>query len=73
MDEKKHERFCRVAEKRMEILIQDFQKLGNCASKISYEYSEKEVEQIFKELELQLSLLKERFEGKRRFTLNSGE
>lgn len=73
MDEKKHERFCRVVEKRMEILIQDFQKLGNCASKISYEYSEKEVEQIFKELELQLSLLKERFEGKRRFTLNSGE
>ena len=66
MDEKKHERFCRVVEKRMEILIQDFQKLGNCASKISYEYSEKEVE-------LQLSLLKERFEGKRRFTLNSGE
>lgn len=73
MDEKKHERFCRVVEKRMEILIQDFQKLGNCASKISYEYSEKEVEQIFKELELQLTLLRERFEGKRRFTLNSGE
>ena len=46
MDEVKHERFRKVVEKRMEVLINDFYKLGNCASKVSYEYTDSEVRQI---------------------------
>jgi len=69
MNEVKHERFLKVVEKRMEVLINDFYKLGNCASKVSYEYTESEVNQIFEEIDRQRSILKERFEGKQRFTL----
>ena len=37
MNEKKHERFIRIVERRMDVLINDFEKLGNCASKaVSY-------------------------------------
>lgn len=73
MDAKKHERFCRVVEKRMETIINDFHKLGNCASKVSYDYDDHEVEQIIKELEYQTAVLKERFAGKKQFSLSSGE
>ena len=35
MKETKHERFCRVVEKRMSTMIDDFEKLGNCSAKVS--------------------------------------
>lgn len=47
MNEKKHERFIRIVERRMDVLINDFEKLGNCASKVSYDYTEEEVKGIF--------------------------
>ncbi len=71
MKETKHERFCRVVEKRMATLIDDFEKLGNCSAKVSYEYSEEELQQIYDELEFQMSRLKERFNGKQAFSLNA--
>lgn len=73
MKETKHERFCRVVEKRMAELIDDFEKLGNCSAKVSYEYSEEELQQIYAELEYQMTRLKERFSGKRVFSLSSSE
>lgn len=69
MDEVKHERFRKVVEKRMEVLINDFYKLGNCSSKVSYDYTDSEVKQILDELDRQRELLKERFDGKKRFSL----
>lgn len=69
MNEAKHERFLKVVEKRMEVIINDFQKLGNCSARTSYDYSEKEVEQITAELERQIANLKERFAGKKAFSL----
>lgn len=71
MKETKHERFCRVVEKRMAMLIDDFEKLGNCSAKVSYEYSEEELQRIYDELEFQMSALKERFNGKRAFSLSA--
>ena len=71
MKETKHERFCRVVEKRMATLIDDFEKLGNCSAKVSYEYSEEELQQIYDELEFQMSRLKERFNGKQAFSLSA--
>lgn len=69
MDEVKHERFVRVVEKRMEVLISDFYKLGNCASTVSYDYTQSEVDQIIKEIERQTDILKKRFAGKKTFSL----
>lgn len=70
MNEKKHERFVRVATQRVNQLIADFEKLGNCASKVSYDYTDAEVEQIFKELDTQMATLKDQFAGKRAFSLS---
>ena len=71
MNEKKHERFLKVAGHRMDLLICDFRKLGNCASKSNYEYTEREVELIFEELDRQVHLLREKFEGKKNFSLTA--
>lgn len=70
MNEVKHDRFCKVVEKRMEMLINDFYKLGNCASKVSYDYTDTEVEQIFEELHRQIAILRDRFNGKKAFSLS---
>lgn len=69
MRETKHERFCRVVEKRMAELIDCFEKLGNCSAKVSYEYTEEELQQIYEELDYQMLRLKERFSGKKAFSL----
>lgn len=73
MDEVKHNRFVKVVEKRMEVLINDFYKLGNCASRVSYDYTEDEVNMILDELENQIAILKERFAGRKRFSLGADE
>ena len=70
LNEVKHDRFCKVVEKRMELLINDFYKLGNCASKVSYDYTDTEVEQIFEELHRQIAILRDRFNGKKAFSLS---
>ena len=70
MDEVKHNRFVKVVEKRMEVLINDFYKLGNCASKVSYDYTHEEVKHIFDELEHQITCLRERFAGRKKFSLS---
>ena len=69
MNEKKHERFLKVAGHRMDLLISDFRKLGNCASKSTYDYTEEEVELIYEELDRQIQLLRKKFEGKKKFSL----
>ena len=71
MNEVKHERFRRIVEKRMTGIIKDLKKLGNCAEPASYEYTEREAEQIIAELELQIFHLRERFAGRKRFSLKT--
>ena len=71
MNEVKHERFRRIVEKRMTGIIKDLKKLGNCAEPASYEYTEREAEQIIAELELQIFHLRERFAGRKRFSLRN--
>ncbi len=68
-DNAKRERFKKVAEKRMEKLIAAFELLGNCSSLVSYEYTDAEVETIMDEIERQTQILKDRFAGKKAFTL----
>ena len=70
MDEVKHARFIKVVEKRMEVLMNDFYKLGNCASRVSYDYADDEVKLIFDELDRQIEILRDRFAGRRKFSLS---
>lgn len=70
MDEKKHERFCKVAERRVNQILEDMEKLGNCSAKASYDYTEEEVERIIGALEQGITCLRERFAGKTSFTLH---
>lgn len=70
MDQKKHERFCKVAERRVNQILEDMEKLGNCSAKVSYDYTEEEVERIVGALEQGIICLRERFAGKTNFTLH---
>ena len=69
MDEKKHERFCKIAERRVNQIIDDMEKLGNCSAKASYDYTEAEVNLIIEALGKEIVRLRERFDGKTSFTL----
>ena len=43
---------------------------ANCASKVSYDYTDEEVKHIFDELEHQITCLRERFAGRKKFSLS---
>jgi hypothetical protein len=46
----KRERFEKVASNRVQKIIDFLGLLGNCANKNNYDYAEKDVEQMFKEI-----------------------
>lgn len=56
--ESKHDKFVRIAAARTNRALTEIRKIGNCASRGSYEYSEAEVEQIFSTLESELAAVK---------------
>lgn len=70
MNETKHQRFCKVAEKRVNQVIADLEKLGNCSARVSYDYTDAEVELIISAIECEVHRLRERFAGKRSFSLS---
>ncbi len=70
MNMEKHERFRKVAEKRVNQVIMDMNKLGKCASKASYDYTDAEVERIIDAIEQAVIDLRERFSGKKSFSLH---
>ena len=57
----KEDRFKRIAEKRVNKLIEDFRLLGNCANKSNYEYSEQEVRKILLVIDKEFKRLKDKF------------
>lgn len=50
MQQKKRERFEKVASNRVQKIIDFLGLLGNCANKNNYDYTEKDVEQMFREI-----------------------
>ncbi len=50
MRSKKRERFEKVASNRVQKVIDFLDLIGNCSNKNNYEYSEKDVELMFKEI-----------------------
>lgn len=59
--ESRHEKFVRIAAARTNRALTEIRKIGNCASRGSYEYSEVEVEQMFSTLESELAAVKAMF------------
>lgn len=54
MKESKSDRFCRVAEARVNKLIKTLRLLGNCSGLNVYSYDDDQVEQIFSALQIEL-------------------
>ena len=61
--ESKHDRFVRIAEARTNKAAEMVRLIGNCASKSSYDYSEKEVKMIFDYLEKEIKNARSKFSG----------
>ena len=62
-NESKHDKFIRIVEARTNKAAEMIRLIGNCASKSSYEYSDKEVKMIFDYLEKELKNAKNKFSG----------
>ena len=50
MEENKHERFKRVASKRMQNTLKEMSRLANCSNTNTYEYSSRDVQKMIKTL-----------------------
>ena len=60
----KRERFIRIAESRVNKILDNLDNLAKCSNPRNYEYSEIEVKKIFREIERKLKEVKFQFQGK---------
>lgn len=61
MEESKHEKFIRLAQKRTNAVLEALRILSNCSNLSSYEYTAEEVEKIFKEIESHTKAIRAQF------------
>jgi hypothetical protein len=64
--ETSHERFRRLAEKRVIRTIKDMRLIGNLGNRNNYEYTSDEVEKIFRVLDKELKLARAKFDSRRK-------
>jgi hypothetical protein len=68
------ERFIRIAENRVNRILDAMDSLGNCSNRRNYDYSDTDVKKIFSEIEKKAKETRSRFqataEEKKRFTLH---
>ena len=71
--EARRERFVRIAERRVNKILNDFDSLGKCANKKNYEYTHEDVKKIFQNIEKKMKVIKAYYqnssEKKQGFTL----
>ena len=60
-EESKREKFVRLAEARTNKIIDTLQLLGNCSNTSAYEYTQKDIDQIFQAIELEVREAKKMF------------
>ena len=68
--ETKSERFCRLAESRVNKILHLVKLIGNLADESNYEYSEDQVERVFNAIQTGLNNAKVRFARQARFSLS---
>lgn len=61
MAETKRDKFIRIAEARTNKIIDMIQLLGNCSNRATYDYTEKDVADIFAALEREVKIAKQKF------------
>lgn len=61
MTETKRDKFIRIAEARTNKIIDMIQLLGNCSNRATYDYTEKDVAEIFSAIEREVKLAKQKF------------
>jgi len=69
-NETRREKFVRIVERRVNLLIKNLDSLGKCANKKNYEYTDKDVKTIFSEIDKKTKEIKSLFAGK--FNDNKG-
>jgi hypothetical protein len=57
------ERFIRIAERRVNKVLDGLDNLGKCSNRNNYEYSEEDVRKIFREIDRKVKELKLQFQG----------
>lgn len=62
----KRERFLSVAESRTNIIIEKIRILGNCSNRSLYEYSQNEIDKIFRAIQNKINETKMRFTAKKK-------
>lgn len=62
-DETRADRFKRLASQRTNAIIDKLRLLGNLSNKSNYEYSDEEVDKIFRAIDFQLRVIKAKFSG----------
>lgn len=63
-EETRNEKFIRLAENRTNNAINCLRLLGNCANKSNYDYTDDQVEQIFKAIDKAVADMKSKFKTK---------
>ncbi len=61
-----HDKFKRLATKRTNEILDRLEILGNCSNKKAYEYTDQEVDKIFKAIEKKIRETKAKFRGSRK-------
>lgn len=61
MAETKRDKFIRIAEARTNKIIDMVQLLGNCSNRAAYDYTDKDVADIFGAIEREVKLAKQKF------------
>lgn len=59
--ESKHDKFKRVASKRVNEILAKVDTLGNCANKNTYDYTDEDVRKVFKAIDTKLKEVKSTF------------
>lgn len=67
MEEKedKHEKFKRIATKRVNELLNKLEVLGNCSNKSNYSYTDEDIQKIFRAIDNKVKETKSKFKTKR--------
>lgn len=65
MKENKHDKFKRIATKRVNDILNKIDILGNCSNKSNYSYTEEDIQKIFRAIDTKLKDTRSVFKSKK--------
>lgn len=64
--ETNRDRFVRIIERRVNVILNNLDSLGKCSNKKNYEYSEADIKKIFSEIDKKTKEIRAMFDGKKK-------